>query len=94
MVWLEKNALKILTDSGGVQKEAYFSNVPCITLRDETEWVETIKDGWNILVGADKRKILKAVSSFNSKNRPKKYFGDGKATKRILKILCHFIHGT
>ncbi|MEX2007800.1 MAG: UDP-N-acetylglucosamine 2-epimerase (non-hydrolyzing), partial [Candidatus Levyibacteriota bacterium] len=58
---LMENAKKVLTDSGGIQKEAYFLKVPCITMRDETEWVETVEDGWNILTGADKNKILKAV---------------------------------
>jgi len=87
MLWLEKNAKKILTDSGGVQKEAYFAGVPCITLRDETEWLETIKAGWNILVGANKDKIIKAAENFNPKQKQQKYFGDGRAAKRIVEIL-------
>jgi len=66
MIKLEKNARAILTDSGGIQKEAFWLRVPCITLRDETEWVETVKFGWNRLVGADCDKILSAVKSIGS----------------------------
>lgn len=61
MLKLEKNAKAILTDSGGVQKEAFWLKVPCITLRDETEWIETVDLGWNRLVGSDVEKILEAV---------------------------------
>lgn len=60
MISLEKNAFAIFTDSGGVQKEAFWLRVPCITLRDETEWIETVKYGWNTLVGANIEKILEA----------------------------------
>jgi UDP-N-acetylglucosamine 2-epimerase len=63
MIKLEKNSRAILTDSGGIQKEAFWLRVPCITLRDETEWVETVKFGWNRLVGADCDRILSAVKS-------------------------------
>lgn len=88
MLVLEENAKKILTDSGGVQKEAYFLKVPCITLRERTEWVETVKDGWNILVGADKEKILWAIAEFEPSGETYTYkFGDGKASKRIAEIL-------
>jgi len=88
MLWLEKNARKILTDSGGVQKEAYFSKVPCITLRDKTEWVETVKDGWNILADVSKYKILNAVRSFQPNTPTHKYFGSGNTARKIVKILC------
>ena len=60
MIQLEKNSAAIFTDSGGVQKEAYFLNVPCITLRTETEWIETVENGWNVLTGADTKKIVDA----------------------------------
>lgn len=63
MLRLEMSAKVILTDSGGVQKEAFFNQTPCITLRDETEWVETVNSGWNQLVGADKESILIAYGS-------------------------------
>lgn len=88
MLILEKNARKILTDSGGVQKEAYFLKVPCITLRERTEWVETVEDGWNILVGADKEKIIRAITEFEPNGRNYTYkFGNGKASKEIVRIL-------
>jgi UDP-N-acetylglucosamine 2-epimerase len=91
MLCLEMNAKKILTDSGGVQKEAYFLKVPCITLRNETEWPETVEDGWNVLVGADRLKILDALKSFEPKMESYAHrFGDGKASKRIVAILKKF----
>ena len=64
MLSLESNAKKIITDSGGVQREAYWMRIPCIVLRDDTEWVEGIKDGWAVLVGSDTRKLTEAVESF------------------------------
>lgn len=86
-LWLMRNAQKIITDSGGVQKEAYILRKPCITLRENTEWVETIQEGWNVLVSADKNKILDAVNNFNSFKPTKPLFGDGKASEKIVKIL-------
>ncbi len=88
MLVLEENARKILTDSGGVQKEAYFLKVPCITLRERTEWVETVEDGWNVLVSTDKEKILKAIQEFEPAGETYSYrFGDGKASEKIAKII-------
>lgn len=84
---LAMNAKKILTDSGGVQKEAYFHGVPCITLREETEWVETVDDGWNILVGANKSKILDAVRTFEPEGERGESYGDGKASEKISGII-------
>jgi UDP-N-acetylglucosamine 2-epimerase (non-hydrolysing) len=81
------NAKKVLTDSGGVQKESYFFGIPCITLREETEWVETVEDGWNVLVGADGARILDAVKNFEPKGERRESYGDGKASKRICEII-------
>ena len=83
MVLLLKNAKKVLTDSGGLQKEAYFLKKPCITLRDETEWIETLEGNWNFIVGADKEKILEkvAVNEFAEQTNA---FGDGKAGEKIV----------
>lgn len=88
MVALEQAAKVILTDSGGVQKEACFYGIPCITLRDETEWVETIEAGWNRLVGAEREKILTAFESLTvPKSEMPAAYGDGKAAQKIINIL-------
>jgi UDP-N-acetylglucosamine 2-epimerase (non-hydrolysing) len=88
MLMLEKNAKKILTDSGGIQKEAYIFKVPCITLRENTEWVETVEDGWNVLVGADKEKIIKRSKDFEPEGEQRNVFGNGKASEEIVNIIC------
>ena len=88
MLMLEQNARLILTDSGGIQKEAFFFAVPCITLRPETEWVETVETGWNVLVDADPAKIVNAVLSQGwPTGTPPTVFGDGQASERIVEIL-------
>ena len=84
MILLEKNAYKIATDSGGVQKEAYFHGVPCLTLRNETEWVELVKAGVNHLVGADKNKILEVLNTKESDFKNQLLYGDGFAAKKII----------
>ncbi len=87
MLLLEKNSKKILTDSGGVQKEAYILGVPGITLRDNTEWVETVEDGWNVLVGAEKEKIVKAIREFEPETEQRDVFGKGDASEKMVRII-------
>ena len=82
---------KVVTDSGGVQKEAYFFGVPCVTLRDETEWIETLEDGWNALVGTETDEILHAIEKFNPEGTKSKSFGDGHAAEKIARILDKFV---
>jgi len=95
MLHLESNALLIMTDSGGVQKEAYFVGTPCLTLRDETEWTETLTGGWNQVAGTSPEKILPLVKSLRSQNgaspsgKPAlSAFGDGRAADNILQVLA------
>lgn len=86
MLSLEAHARKIITDSGGVQKESYFMGVPCVTIREQTEWVETLEEDANILVGTDESKILKAVLKevFPSY---KNFFGEGSASEKIVDLI-------
>jgi UDP-N-acetylglucosamine 2-epimerase len=87
MVQLEKHAAMILTDSGGVQKEAFFHSVPCVTLRPETEWVETVESGWNRLADANAERILEAISRKDWPTERPVPYGDGHAADRIVEIL-------
>lgn len=89
MLVLEKNAQVILTDSGGVQKEAYWFEVPCVTLRDETEWVETVDAGWNVVAGADLRKIVDTACYFKRPDHRPDVYGDGRAAERIVELLVN-----
>jgi len=87
MVALVGSARLVLTDSGGLQKEAYWLGVPCLTMRKETEWVETVESGWNVLVGLDRERIVSAVSSFvPPKARPLLY-GDGTAADQCVDLI-------
>jgi UDP-GlcNAc3NAcA epimerase len=84
MLMLESNARAILTDSGGVQREAYFLATPCITLRDETELIETVQVGWNRLVGTQPEQIIETVRNFVPPDAHPPLFGDGHAAELIV----------
>jgi UDP-GlcNAc3NAcA epimerase len=87
---LQMSAKVILTDSGGMQKEAYFNQVPCITLRNETEWIETVEVEANRLVGADVEQILSALLEVNRPITPDEdLYGDGNAAEKIISALLN-----
>jgi UDP-GlcNAc3NAcA epimerase len=88
MLMLERNAHAILTDSGGVQKEAFWLEVPCLTLRDETEWVETIETGWNEVVGVDPDRVRSALAKGKPGKSPPPIYGEGKTAGRIAKLIA------
>jgi len=87
MLVLERYARTILTDSGGVQKEAFFLGVPCVTLREETEWPETVECGWNVLAGADPERIVAAAKRPAPQGERPLLFGDGHAAEKIVRSL-------
>lgn len=91
MVMLEQSARMILTDSGGIQKEAYWLGVPCVTLREETEWVETVQAGWNMLAGTDAERIVETVRSLAPPVKHLTLYEDRHAAEQITLLLEHKI---
>jgi len=87
MLMIEQDADCILTDSGGIQKEAYLLGVRCITLREETEWVETVEAGWNCLAGANSGVITARFHDFHPENERPEIYGNGRAADKIIDIL-------
>lgn len=92
MLYLTKNSKKVITDSGGLQKECYILDVPCITVRDQTEWVETLKNGYNVLSKPIYKELLNKINDakINDKNKVN-YYGDGNASKKIVDIMLKSI---
>jgi UDP-N-acetylglucosamine 2-epimerase len=86
MLKLEQKAAIILTDSGGVQKEAYWFGVPCLTWRDDTEWIETVESGWNTLVGCNPQQIVSSFKSVLKGKRPAPPVDEPAAAAQIVKI--------
>ncbi len=84
---LLNHAAKVITDSGGVQKESYLLKIPCITIYDSTSWVETVRDGWNILSKAETNDIVEKIRTFNPTGIQGNYFGDGHSCERIIEII-------
>ena len=89
MIMLLKNCRKVLTDSGGLQKEAYFLKKQCITLRDETEWTETLENNWNFIVGSNPELILEKVKA-EKIDKQNDYFGDGSSVQKILDAIIRY----
>ena len=95
MILLEKHSKIIITDSGGIQKEAFFQRTPCVTIRSETEWTELIESGWNILADpSNKDKIIDAINlqlNFDKTKDTKNFYGDGFAADEIIKKIINYL---
>ena len=87
MLNYEEACSAVLTDSGGVQKEAFFFKKPCITMRDSTEWVELVASGWNTLAGADTEKIVSAIRNIQTPENYPQLYGDGHTAEKIVEVL-------
>ncbi|NJK97320.1 MAG: UDP-N-acetyl glucosamine 2-epimerase [Bacteroidales bacterium] len=87
MIILEMKCKFIITDSGGVQKEAFFMKKPCITMRNQTEWVETVDYGWNKLVGTEYKNIVEAMANITFPDLYTSLYGDGNCGEKILSVL-------
>ncbi len=94
MILFLKNAAMVLTDSGGVQKEAMFFETPCVTLRSETEWLETLDSGWNLLSGIDSEQILATVENHSKtpKKNAKQIYGTGKSANKLISAILSFLN--
>lgn len=92
MLHVLKNCYKVMTDSGGLQKEAYWMKKPCITLRNDTEWAETLHNNWNLLTGPDTLKIKKALAEIIELNSWVPLYGDGSASQQISHILKKILY--
>jgi UDP-N-acetylglucosamine 2-epimerase len=91
MLWLLRDAAVVLTDSGGLQKEALWSGRPCVTMRDSTEWTETVECGWNVLVGADTDRIVEAALALRPTGDPPSIYGDGNAADAVVDIVLESV---
>ncbi|GKT10882.1 non-hydrolyzing UDP-N-acetylglucosamine 2-epimerase [Desulforhabdus sp. TSK] len=89
MTWLVRNSRLVVTDSGGLQKEAYWLGIPCVTVRDETEWVETVQVGWNVITGADRQRIASAVCHMKVPEARPELYGSGNAAEVCVSFLSH-----
>ena len=87
MLYLMKNAIKVVTDSGGMQKEAYILDTPCVVLREQTEWIETLNGNHSILAHIDEKDILDKVNNTSISNNKENYYGTGDAADKLVEIL-------